>query len=232
MNGIRFPQKPGDPVALNDDDFRLRVARIPNSIKSWWNAKPYRIRIITAECGAQDFRIIFNPKIYFSSSEISGRKHYDAEIYNIPTLQFSQVSTERKILRLNVGQQSTGTDRDSYDNPTPQPDTLEAHEYGHMIGIRDLYYLESEQMNGASFRFTGDGSGLTELHNNAGISAVSGTSPDAGNHSVRLVGGGTTHGCLMGSAHKTGVYPRGYMLPLGHVIKQATSYKIESWEIL
>ncbi|MDO5642213.1 MAG: hypothetical protein Q4G26_07480 [Paracoccus sp. (in: a-proteobacteria)] len=190
------------------------------------------MRITTQECGAQNFRIMFNPKIYFEASKVSGRKHYDAHIYNIPTLQFSEVSTKSKILRLNIAQNSTGTDRDSYDNPTPQSDTLEAHEYGHMIGIRDLYYLESKQMNGASFRFTGDGSGLTEPHNNAGISAVSGTSPDAGNYSIMLASGGTTHGCLMGSAYQTGVYPRGYMLPLGHVIKQGASYKIESWEIL
>lgn len=213
---------------LGDDEFRLRASRIPGAIKSWWNAKPYRIRITTAECGTQNFRIMFNPRIYFQTSEISGRKHYDAEIYNVSELNFSEVSSTRKILRLNISQQSTGTDRDSYDSPTAHTDTLEAHEYGHMIGIRDLYYISERRINGASFRFTGDGSGLTELHNDVGIGAISGTSPDAGPHIVRLRSGGTSHGCLMGSAFITGVYPRGYMLPLGHVIQQVTPYKIEA----
>ncbi|WP_154666777.1 zinc metalloprotease [Litoreibacter arenae] len=140
---------------MNDTQLATRIRSIPAAIARYWNAKPLKLDITDATCGQNIYEIVFDPQIVLAASGARLRGvHYNVEIVNVPMQPapnpLGPLITGRRVLQgqsyvlgyravFNIGESRSGTDSVSASSRNPQADILEAHEYGHMLGLKDEY---------------------------------------------------------------------------------------------
>lgn len=125
----------------NYSDEELNIiyqTKIIPSIRSYWNTKPYAIEVIDGRCNIK-YQVFFNPVL------VTSGQHYEIEVSN-SNLRSNVAQNRRTPSKFDL------LDPSSAGNPKASPATLEAHEYGHMLGLLDEY-VELED-------FSGDGDGL------------------------------------------------------------------------
>ncbi|MET3601901.1 hypothetical protein [Martelella mangrovi] len=162
-----------DTIALTDDALKARAERIPRAIAAAWNALPYQISITDEKCGEHLFTVVFNVEIV-----TAGPYHYAVNFVNVKTgngigVKFdanakgitsgrSYVLSGSSRAKFNVSDPRTATDSN------PKADTLEPHEYGHMLGLIDEYF--EAQFNRGGVRYTYfDGSKEIAMPGNGGM---------------------------------------------------------------
>ncbi len=136
------------PKVTDDDLSQICASKIIPAIRKYWNTKPYKILVTDGKCDLE-YQIFFSP-VFLTS----GTPHYEVEFYNTGTLRsFVNQSGERPCKwDLKDSASASGlTDLFSIG-----PKTLEAHEYGHMLGLLDEY-SEIHDLSG-----DGDGVDLIE----------------------------------------------------------------------
>lgn len=130
--------RPGNSK-ISDSDLNKYKERIIRSIRKAWNSSNYTIDIIDDHC-INSYKIEFNPVF------VQGNAHYEVRFYNEPILPNgrSVVHVHDRVAVLNLG--------DPHSVKNSRRATLEAHEYGHMLGLLDEYEELSD--------IDGDGDGL------------------------------------------------------------------------
>ncbi len=138
VNGTRDLSRAGT-TPMSDAEIEGYHSDIVAAIKRVWNAKPYRLDITDDHCAAS-YRVEFNPMFVPSDA------HYEITFYNEPFEPNgrSNVSISNGTANFNFG--------DSRSVKNSRQAKLEAHEYGHMLGLLDEYFEFND--------VDGDGDGL------------------------------------------------------------------------
>jgi len=124
-----------------EDAFLARqLGRIKASIESSWNARPYRIVIVDDTCGRQRFRVQFVVDLTMGSS---GSNDYNVQFVNVPWGRGGATANGGVSHRSYVLQGSFGGMWNLADSRSASElgrgGAMEAHEYGHMLGLLDEY---------------------------------------------------------------------------------------------
>ncbi|HAP40624.1 MAG TPA: hypothetical protein DCQ94_12835 [Nitrospira sp.] len=138
VNGTRDLSR-ANTMPLTDAEIEAYYPKIIAAIRRVWNAKPYRLDITDDHCNAS-YRVEFNPVF------VSSGAHYEITFYNEPFEPNgrSNVSISNGTANFNLG--------DSRSVKNSRQAKLEAHEYGHMLGLLDEYFEFND--------VDGDGDGL------------------------------------------------------------------------
>jgi hypothetical protein len=146
VNGTRDLSR-AKTTPMTDADIAGYYPDIVAAIKRVWNAKPYRLDITDDHCTGS-YRVEFNP-IFVPSAA-----HYEITFYNEPFEPNgrSNVNISEGTANFNFG--------DSRSVKNSRQAKLEAHEYGHMLGLLDEYF-ELKDLDG-----DGDGLDLIEYQLN------------------------------------------------------------------
>ena len=146
VNGTRDLSRAGTNP-LDNDKLAEYYPKIVAAIRQVWNAKPYRLDITDDHCSGS-YRVEFNPVF------VSSGAHYEITFHNEPfdPNGRSSVSISNGTAEFNLG--------DSRSVMNMARAKLEAHEYGHMLGLLDEYF-ELRDIDG-----DGDGLDLIEYNLN------------------------------------------------------------------
>ncbi|MFB9224902.1 hypothetical protein [Paracoccus cavernae] len=143
----RYP----DTVTMSDADLQTAIARIPAAIRAAWNARPYKLKITDSKCGERTYNVEFNAILTDSSP------HYTIDFINVP---LSSTATDYKGITSNRSYvlPSSYTGKFNIDDSRSAtksggPDTLEPHEYGHLLGLKDEYTDSGLDRNGCIYEF-------------------------------------------------------------------------------
>lgn len=138
VNGTRDLSR-ANTTPMTDAQIKRHYPAIVSAIKRVWNAKPYRLDITDDHCNAS-YLVEFNPVFVESNA------HYEITFYNEPFEPNgrSNVSISNGTANFNFG--------DSRSVINSRRAKLEAHEYGHMLGLLDEYFEFND--------LDGDGDGL------------------------------------------------------------------------
>lgn len=138
---------------LTDNELANYYPDIVAAIRRVWNANPYRLDIKDDHCDAS-YRVEFNP-IFDASNP-----HFIIDFYNEPFEPDgrSNVAISAGKAKFNLG------DRRSVKNSRNAK--LEAHEYGHMLGLLDEYFEFND--------LDGDGDGLDLVEYQLGTTTPTG----------------------------------------------------------
>ncbi|PTX57023.1 hypothetical protein C8N43_1688 [Litoreibacter ponti] len=155
----RYP----DTTTLTDDVVNQRVAKIPGSIRKSWNARPYKLKITDSKCGENTF------KVDFDAPQVTASSHYDLEFVNVIDAATNNMGANNDYQGIKSGRSyilpsSFSGKFNLADNrsATNGGDThLEAHEYGHMIGLKDEYHDVGLDRGGVQYEFF---DGTSSLH--------------------------------------------------------------------
>lgn len=138
-------------VAITDEDMRTRIANIPAAIRSAWNARPYKLRITDSKCGERLYSVKFN--VDFSASS----PHYTVDFINVPdtvtTPDYKSIASNRSYVLPSSYTAKFNLDDSRSATKSASAKTLEPHEYGHMIGLKDEYTDEKMDRNGCIYEF-------------------------------------------------------------------------------
>ena len=139
---------------LTDAVVNERSTKIPPAVRKAWNTRPYRLKITDDVCGERDFKVEFNVEM------VSSGGHYEVDFVNVDGM-----GTQNDPLGIKSGRSyvlppdrakfNLGDSRSATDNSGAS--TLEPHEYGHMIGLKDEYHDEAANRGGCRYTFP-DGS--------------------------------------------------------------------------
>ena len=154
-------------VQLEDDALEKRIHMIPAAISRYWNALPLKLDITDATCGRNIYDIVFDPQITLSRDGKSVRgTHFTVEIVNVPPqpgqplgpeirdgsgILQGQSYVQGKSAVFNIGEGRTATDSKAAGMLNPQADIVEAHEYGHMLGLKDEYNDHARNRGGVEY---------------------------------------------------------------------------------
>lgn len=153
-------------VLIADDVLEKRIHMIPAAISRYWNALPLKLDITDATCGRNIYDIVFDPQITLSRDGKSVRgTHFKVDIVNVPPQPNAPLGYPikgAKILQgqsyvqgqkavFNIGEGRTATDGKSAGRLNPQADIVEAHEYGHMLGLKDEYNDQQRNRGGVDY---------------------------------------------------------------------------------
>ena len=118
-------------------------------------------------CGRNIYDIVFDPQITLSRDGKSARgTHFTVEIVNVPPqpgqplgpeirdgsgILQGQSYVQGKSAVFNIGEGRTATDSKAAGMLNPQADIVEAHEYGHMLGLKDEYNDHARNRGGVDY---------------------------------------------------------------------------------
>ena len=138
-------------VALTDADMAAKVAMIPGAIRSSWNARPYKLRITDSKCGERLYSVKFNADFSTSSP------HYTVDFINVPdsvtTPDYKSIESSRSYVLSSSYTAKFNLDDSRSATKSSSDKTLEPHEYGHMIGLKDEYTDQPMDRNGCLYEF-------------------------------------------------------------------------------
>jgi hypothetical protein len=125
-----------ETTPVSDAELASRVEKIPPAIERAWNARGYKLKITDVACGERTFDVKFIVRMVESGG------HYVLNFVNVPGMgtvnDVMGVSSGRSyILPPDRGKFNLGDSRSATDHMGEQ--CLEAHEFGHMIGLIDEY---------------------------------------------------------------------------------------------
>lgn len=147
-------------IALEAADFAKKLEKIPPAIEAAWNARPYKLKVTDTTCGERTFNVQFNVNLTPSS------EHFTVDFVNVPATSEdpkwvdykrdqswrSQVNPGSNSAKFNLADVRSATNAGG-------GSTLEPHEYGHMIGLKDEYRDDAKDRNGCHYTFF---NGITE----------------------------------------------------------------------
>jgi hypothetical protein len=137
-------------TAVSDADFATKIAKIPPAIERAWNAPAWKLKITDAKCGERLFAVKFVVHMVASDN------HYSLNFVNVPGMgeanDVSGVSSGRSyILPPDRGKFNLGDSRTAADETDDE--SLEAHEFGHMLGLKDEYKDVPMDRGGVKYEF-------------------------------------------------------------------------------
>ncbi|AGT11031.1 hypothetical protein [Paracoccus aminophilus] len=138
-------------VALSDADLTTAIANIPASIRAAWNARPYKLKITDSKCGERLYTVTFNATFTEASP------HYAVDFMNVPmtvtTPDYKSLESWRSYVLPSSYTAKFNIDDSRSATKSSGDKTLEPHEYGHMIGLKDEYTDEPADRNGCIYEF-------------------------------------------------------------------------------
>lgn len=138
-------------LAMTDTDMQAKVAMIPAAIRRAWNARPYKLKITDSKCGERLYDVNFNPS--FSTSY----PHYQIDFINVPdavvTPDYKSIASSRSYVLPSSYMAKFNLDDSRSATQPSSANTLEPHEYGHMIGLKDEYTDPKMDRNGCIYEF-------------------------------------------------------------------------------
>lgn len=138
-------------VAISDADMNTKVAKIPPAIRNAWNARPYKLRITDSKCGERLYSVKFDA--FFSASS----PHYTIDFVNVPEsvkkADYKSLASWRSYVLPSSYTAKFNIDDSRSATKSISAKTLEPHEYGHMIGLKDEYTDHALDRNGCIYEF-------------------------------------------------------------------------------
>ncbi len=138
-------------VEIAAADFPARIAPLPAAISAAWNARPYRLKITDSKCGERTYEVKFN------ATFVASDEHFKVDFINVAGMgtvdDYKKVKVGRSyvlpgsyLAKFNLGDTRSASD-------TGGGSTLEPHEYGHMLGLKDEYKDAGFNRNGCEYEF-------------------------------------------------------------------------------
>lgn len=138
-------------VTISDADMQTKIAKIPAAIRSAWNARPYKLRITDSKCGERLYAVKFATNFTASSP------HYTVDFINVPesvtTPDYKSIASSRSYVLPSSYTAKFNLDDSRSATKNASSNTLEPHEYGHMIGLKDEYTDQQMDRNGCIYEF-------------------------------------------------------------------------------
>ena len=146
-----------DTRPVSDEDLKAMVAKIPEAIARAWNGRAYKLKITDRRCGER----LFDVRFVVSMVETEG--HYTLHFVNVPGMGTAPdvrgvLSGRSYIISPNQGKFNLGDYRTATNND--HDESLEVHEFGHMIGLIDEYPDQGFNRGGVRYLFP---DGTTEM---------------------------------------------------------------------
>lgn len=205
---------------ISAEDFDSLPRTVAQGISNWWNGKPYRIRMKVRDCGEDIYKIHFNPRFL-----MDGETGHHYEIFFFYILKTPE--TERTIPhpRHNAAIfQSFASSENGYAyfNLADERSvtrgggiTLEPHEFGHLLGLLDAYYVPGKGYTGVQYRINGTQNEIVTRH---------------------ISNAGEKHQGMMAYMGQANRYHREYGITVAKVItrhmNEVWGLRIEEWELL